>query len=303
MSASSMRTSCRLPSAWPALCLWLCTTGTVWAECRPVAAAIATIRVDNDPFAWSNVGVPVDVVVTNDGDTECIVAAWLETADGRPTATVPLVDGVAMALSETGSPTRDETLPVSSLRIGAGVRGTMHLEMRSLTNGMAPAGEHAADAWLGLRIGEGSVDAARIPLRIVMRTAARAEATVSGSDAAGAPGIATVDFGALVEGDVRHLIVRVRANTESRLTIASQNSGRLMSTVAGTPGGLPEDGIPYEIRIAGDAVEPSRPYQRVVPMPASPSGTMLPLDLRIGPTGSHPAGRYADVLTIEASPL
>lgn len=297
MSASSARASRFL--AW----IWLFAPCPALAECRPVATAVPPLRVQIDSFAWSNVAVPVDVAVTNEGDTECTVAAWLETSDGRPTGMLPLVDGLSVTVREAGSPARDATGPISTIRLGAGNAGTLHLEMQPLTPGMTPAGEHVVDAWIGLRTDAGSADVTRLPLRIVVQSVARAEAIVSGSDAAGAPGIATVDFGALVEGDARHLIVRVRANTDSRLTIASQNSGRLLSTAAASSGGTPEDGIPYEIRIAGDAVEVSHPYQRIVPKPASPSGTMIPLDLRIGPTAGHPAGRYADVLTIEASPL
>jgi hypothetical protein len=108
--------------------------------------------------------------------------------------------------------------------------------------------------------------------------------------------VTTVDFGELVDGHERFVIVQTRTNQVYRLEITSQNGGHLTLDPP-VPG---EDWrVKYSVRIDGVAVN-LEAVASVLEDELSPNGDRShKLTFRITDAGKKRAGRYRDIITVK----
>ncbi|MCC2603632.1 hypothetical protein [Sphingopyxis yananensis] len=176
------------------------------------------------------------------------------------------------------------------------------IDARIIRDAMAAAGVHRETLSLELR-SRGSLAPLHAPSKLTAELVSKPRAQMNIAGTSGSfgqgPSISIVDFGELRSHDERRLFLQVRANTAARLTIESQNKGRLVAEK------IPSDqgGIPYQAFLSDKEVDLLQISQIVLSIPPSLAGTSLPFDLKIGEVGAHPAGTYSDHLSINISPL
>lgn len=100
----------------------------------------------------------------------------------------------------------------------------------------------------------------------------------------------TMDFGTLVRGQTKTLDFSVDANTLYSVGLMSQNGGELRHEFTSA-------GIPYEVRVDGDTVQPTEASETTVLSNSSDAQHNMQIMIT-GNTNSALAGNYSDRLTI-----
>jgi hypothetical protein len=116
-----------------------------------------------------------------------------------------------------------------------------------------------------------------------------------GVNIAGAGLMKTVDFGELVEGDSRRVVIEARANRSFLLEIESLHGGALVMEPP-----YQDWRIEYDANLNGRTLKlpfKAGPYER-----GGISGQSFSLDFRIGETASKRAGLYTDEITVTIRP-
>ena len=267
-----------------------------------VGDAPADVRIAYDAFAAAATPVPLSLSLANDGDDECLADIRLLAVAGAR------VDAIAIG----GTPVRVAIGPPGmrggpspgAWRVSVPPRSStpVALEAAVVVDGVTPPGDTVATG--ALEVGVDAATVARVlPLRVVLASPARAQINVSGVDGGFGQGgtLSGVDLGVLEAGASRRLFLQLRANAATRLSLTSAGRGRLLPVDAENRSA--EAYVPYGLRVDGEDVDLSASWERRLAPPRDLRGVSLPMDLTIGAAGGRPAGRYADVITIEASPL
>lgn len=135
---------------------------------------------------------------------------------------------------------------------------------------------------------------------VMLRSLPRAQLNITGADGSFGSGssVSTVDFGEAESGAERRIFLQVRANTLSRLSLASENGGELIheSNELAPP-------IQYSVILEGVPIDLREPVSQDRDPPRTLEGQSLPMDITLGDIAGAMAGRYEDVITIEFSPL
>jgi hypothetical protein len=116
-----------------------------------------------------------------------------------------------------------------------------------------------------------------------------------GVNIAGAGLTKTVDFGELVEGNSRRVVIEARANRSFTLEIESRHGGVLVMEPP-----YEDWRIEYDVDLNGRALKlpfKAGPYDR-----GGLSGQAFSLDFRIGETDTKRAGLYTDEITVTIRP-
>ena len=116
-----------------------------------------------------------------------------------------------------------------------------------------------------------------------------------GVNIAGAGLMKTVDFGELIEGDSRRVVIEARANRSFLLEIESLHGGALAMEAP-----YQDWRIEYDADLNGRALKlpfKAGPYER-----GGIGGQSFPLDFRIGDVDSKRAGLYTDEITVTIRP-
>ena len=136
---------------------------------------------------------------------------------------------------------------------------------------------------------------------VILRSMPRAQVNLSGTSGSfGEVGSMTVvDFGIAKKDAVRKLFVQLRSNTHSKLTIDSENKGVLKHK--DYPKEAPP--IPYTAKLDGEVVDLTKQFEAEYDLPKTYAGQSIPLELKLGEVKGAMAGKYADIIVFEFSPL
>lgn len=113
---------------------------------------------------------------------------------------------------------------------------------------------------------------------------------------AGAGQKTTLDFGVLTQGATRDVKLSTRSNTDYKLTVESENSGRLRLT---PPVSGKDWTVDYNAKLDSSALDLQRDKWSSSALAVNAGGLVEHnLEVTIGPTDAKRAGTYKDVLTI-----
>jgi hypothetical protein len=116
-----------------------------------------------------------------------------------------------------------------------------------------------------------------------------------GVNIAGAGIAKTVDFGELVEGDSRHIVVEARANRNFILEIVSAKGGAMAMAAP-----YEQWRIPYALTLDGRGLK--LPFRAGPFLNAGISGKAFSFDFQIGDVSAKRAGLYTDEITVTIRP-
>lgn len=266
----------------------------------------APVRLDYDPFAFSRALGRLTFEVENRAAVACIVDIALLGTDRLAVADV-LIGDTGVGVAVTGGTADMQLGPTSkpgiwSVRLDPRKRTRLALDMVVVHDAVVQAGEHLTELTLEVRDnGAPSALSSAVPVKLILVSAPRAQMNIAGAAGdfgTGSP-VTTVDFGMLKSNVSRRVFLQVRANSQARLTIDSQNLGHLKIK----DGPKSDGGIAYEALLQDKPVDLTGHWERILEPPRTIAGTSIPLDLRLNAIGNHIAGSYSDVLTIELSSI
>lgn len=117
----------------------------------------------------------------------------------------------------------------------------------------------------------------------------------SGSGLSGGSSLYRMDLGELVTGLTRQFDILITANNDIRLSIESENQGKLRHER------ILEHGIPYQLTLNRIQQPLDRPTSQAFRAPEGSSQWRLPVEIRILEVGDARAGDYSDILTVTAN--
>jgi hypothetical protein len=264
------------------------------------------VRIDYDPFEPSRSLAPTSFVIESRESGPCFIDIAIIGQDGRSLdETMVAESGVRIRFQPSISDTPltpTGTVGVWRAEVKPATRHRITLDTIVVHDSVASAGDHSDRLTLELReVGALSPLRAPTPLPLKLTSKPRAQMNIAGASGTFGQGgtISRVDFGELSTDMVKHTFLQVRANTQARLSISSENSGFLK-----LDGRLNyADRISYRAFLSGKEVDLSQLAQVILDVPLTISGTSLPFDLQIGEVKANTAGTYTDNLTINISPL
>ena len=162
------------------------------------------------------------------------------------------------------------------------------------------------DAALDLRVAapDGTVLTELLTVSTAIEVAARAQVVLAGTSGAFDPqsSVGFVDFGTLETGETRRLFVAVRANTQTLVTVTSENAGRM--TLRGEERAAAPDapGVSYTVDLDGTVSDLAVPLEVVRAPPLTAAGAAYPFVITIGDVSTLFAGTYRDDIVIDVRP-
>lgn len=280
----------------------LLALGAPASACDLTVEAAEAVRIDYNPFAIGVSSGPLDLVFQNRSDKACDLRLLLADDLGNPQPNVRL-GGVVVEFrprEASGLLRRDTEPGAFRLKVPGLGKARAELDAAIVQNAVVEAGDHEADLYLVIQADDGALVPAPTPLRVILRSAPRAQVNIAGSAGAYGSGssVEVVDFGDAVTGQTRRVFVQVRANAESTLSVKSEHRGVMRHLGMGDAGTV----IAYRLALAGSAIDLSDIWTQRVDPPRTLDGVSLPLDFTLGEVAGQMSGRYEDVLTIDISP-
>ncbi len=294
-----LRPSIAVVAAGLALVLGLASPATA---CDLVVEAPEAVRIEYDPFAIGASSGPLDVQVENRSETDCELRLRLIDDLDEPRPAIELGGAtVEFRPRETSGLLRRDLEPGVFL-LGVPGKQTVRAEIDALVvhNAVVEAGDHLADLRLAVEGPDGATLVPALRLRVILRSAPRAQVNIAGSAGAFGSGssVEVVDFGEAVTGTKKRVFVQVRANAESTLSVRSEHRGVMRHVEMGEAGTV----VGYMLELDGEPVDLSRNWTRLVDPPRTLAGVSLPLDFTLGSVTGQMSGRYEDLLTIDVWP-
>jgi hypothetical protein len=132
-----------------------------------------------------------------------------------------------------------------------------------------------------------------------LRVAARTQINVSGaaSSFGSSAGAGQVHFEQLTPGANRRLFVQLWSNSSAKVSVKSENQGRLVNRALG-----PQAVIPYSLVIDGERADLVRGSKLRRRPPITLDGASYEVRLQIEPFGASFAGTYRDTITLTVEP-
>jgi hypothetical protein len=261
------------------------------------------VRIPFDPFAVSRTAGRLDVELENSGETACELEMVVNDAAGTPIRLVrPAGVEVEFRPREGSAIRRDSTRPgVFTFLIPPKTATRAELDAVALSEGVTEPGDHRADIQLELRRPNGDLYASRLPLAVVLSTPARAQANIAGAAGAFGTGasVDVIDFGPAVTGATKRAFLQVRANTKAKVTINSENKGRLLHEEYGEKAPV----FTYALSLDQTPVDLTAVAVRELTVPRTLEGASLPMDFVLGEFAGQMAGTYKDIVTIDIAPM
>jgi len=263
-----------------------------------------TARLDYDPFAFAKTADRITFELENHDSQRCDVDVVL-LDQARASLDEVSVSNAGVLVRITNGPGEAILAPTATpgtwrTRLEPGSRAKVSLDSTVVQDGVAPAGIYEVLFNLEVRdAGLVSTRTAALPVRLVFAALPRAQMNIVGAVGTFGSGqsVALIDFGVLQAGARRRVYLQVRANTSARLTISSRNLGRLMPDLPGTK----DPGVAYSALFVDEAIDLTRPWEKIIKPPATLAGDSLPLEVIIDSLDAHPAGRFSDTLVVELS--
>lgn len=260
------------------------------------------VRIEYNPFAVGASTGPLDIEFQNRSDSACELRLRLVDDIGDPKPAIDL-GGVVVEFrprEASGLFRRDLEPGVFLLSVAGNETVRAEIDAAVVHNAVVEAGDHLADLRLAIEGPGGEPAVPAVPLRVILRSAPRAQVNIAGSAGAFGSGssVEVVDFGLAATGVTRRVFVQVRANAESTLTVKSQHHGVMRHLEMGEAGTV----VAYGLELDGQPVDLSETWTRLVDPPRTLEGVSLPMDFTLGPVAGQMSGRYEDLLTIDISP-
>lgn len=261
-----------------------------------------TIRLEYDPFIHARPTGRLDLELANDGQTDCVVRLHLTTRLGEPLRTFDLGGVPILFRVRDGSPViaRSAEPNVFDLTVPPG--RTIVASVDAVTEGDAvpEAGSYTGDLALEVRPEDQDLLIPPVPVSLLLQSPPRAQVGIAG--AAGAFGssqsVEVLDLGDARTGLSKRAFLQIRANTDARLSIQSENGGVLKR-----PDDRSEEStISYVLTLDGAEVDLRHLVLLDVDPPRTVNGQSIPFDITLGAVGSQMAGRYQDVLMVDIDP-
>lgn len=268
------------------------------AACEPFFETLTETSgaVDLDPFDPSPFERTMRIVIRNNGSDPCRlgVSATDRTLGQR------LLTGTNVPYdliwNNLAVPNFDTPVPGRELLIAGGDTREFFISLQVRRPIQTPPAPTEAVFTLRLHdLDNGAQVLASTDARLSANIVAMAQINIAGSSASfgSSYGIDTVDFGNLETGKAQTVYVQLRGNSPMRMTIRSDNAGRLRHETLRSA-----DGIAYTLGLLGVTYEPVKPRQFGGLLATGLYGTNVPLTLTVQQVGNLPAGRYSDVLTL-----
>lgn len=258
----------------------------------------ATAPIAYEPFEpLDGVGF-VRVRVRNTGDSSCLAELYLAPAGGRPLlrangrALEWRTDGRSAGGSGEGG--AGEIGPFQA-RVAPGAAHEFEVRVLVPAGQVQPQGSYTGE--VNLRV---IAQGADVPLSAPVTTLAaevpgRAQMALSGSSTRAARGMAppAIDFGELQTGEVGRVFVHVWSNSSVRVTMSSDNRGRMLhvDNASLTP-------VAYTAAFDGQPISLQAPVTVQRTPPATAAGAAYELALTVGDVSGRFAGLYRDRITV-----
>lgn len=271
--------------------------------CDLVVEPPEAVRIEYNPFAVGASSGPLDIVFRNRADTACALRLLLIDDIGQPLPALSL-GGVIVEFRprETSGLFRRDVEPGAFLLdIAPGATVRAELDAAVVLNAVVEAGDHPADLRLSILPSDPATAAPPpVPLRVILRSAPRAQVNIAGAAGAFASGssVEVVDFGDAVAGTTRRVFLQVRANTEATLSVTSEHHGVLRHVELQEGGTV----LAYALELDGDVVDLSDRWTRAIDPPRTLDGVSLPMDFTLGEVAGRMSGPYEDLITIDITP-
>jgi len=290
-----------------ALCAAAACPARATGTCSASIGTIAPVpTVAYDPFDGVARSETFAVQFVNNGSADCWLSlAIASQAPGSLRTFAHGGDKLRYLVESTGGSAYSNSItqPRGSfyLQGGAGKTKTIDVRVKVPAGLIAPAG--AYNDILTLRLfrntGGGAIAMGSDRTAAAAATVeARAQVNIAGASSSSSPfGVDRIDFNTLTNGETRQAIVQVRATSPVKITVGSQNHGKLKHQIlAGDPGVL------YSMKLDGTLLNLSGIAELLRAPPVSLDGASYPMLLQVGDVGGRPAGDYKDLLTISVSP-
>jgi|GEM_PF-4699795 len=135
-------------------------------------------------------------------------------------------------------------------------------------------------------------------LAAVASVPARAQTNFAGVSAGYLNGTTTalVDFEEIQAGDMRRIVLQVRANTDAGIDVSSENNGAMIATDSANR-------IDYALTVDGEACDLSTGCALTRTPERTLNGSAYPMEFTIDTDAMLMAGDYRDVVIVDVNPL
>lgn len=107
---------------------------------------------------------------------------------------------------------------------------------------------------------------------------------------------AVIDFGQLQTGEQQQVFIQVRGNTDAKITVSSENKGRMLNKEN------PKLYVDYKVDIDGEVSDLEVPLNLARPVAKDLQGSAYPMTVTIGDVSSSFSGAYQDIIQVDVSP-
>lgn len=267
----------------------------------------AAIRIEYDPFASATLPGVVRFTLANRGSQDCQARVALRDLFDQPQAVLqvgePALGLAVRAISTQLSPTVEPGVFLVQLAENQSLE--LEIGLSVVEDVMVQAGLHDVDAMLAAWADTPS-SALVSPVRVTVAATPRAQLNLAGAAGDfGADSVGRIDFGPAEPSASRRLYLQVRANAASRVTVTSENRGRLLLQ---TEDAEPADAdatpfIRYTLELDAQPIDLSTPSDVDVDPPRTYRGRSMEMILQLQDVPPGPAGRYEDLITFEVRTL
>lgn len=271
----------------------LATTASAAACSLSAENATPTAQLAYEPFAPHDELTDIRITVRNTGGGACQARVYAQPL-GAPQLTG--VGGLlAWRFGEGGAGPGGEYGPFSATVPGGGEQ-EITLRIEAPAGQVVPPGAYSGDVQLRIEDSDGAAVELSAPQSTIdAQVSGRALMSITGTYAGGGPGMApaSINFGAIENGEVGRVFVNVWSNTNVSVSLQSDNGGLMRHSE--NPA-LPP--IAYTTTFDGDAVSLSSGATLLRSPPLSPAGASYELALTIVDANGRFAGVYQDVIIV-----
>jgi len=275
-------------------------------DCRPELVEVQKQTLINyDPFLPGSTIVPIRFSISNEAGDDCELRLSVSLQGVLPTFDYEFSDtGVKIELragEDQQGISKSKTDGVFDLALDDEESREYVIDAVVAEDAVAAAQDHTLTLDFKLiNADDASAPEVRWQADLVLRSLPRAQINLSGTTGGfGEVGsMSSVDFGIAKKGASRLVYLQLRSNTESILSVVSENRGVLKHKEE-------EDAptISYTAELGDELIDLSKEYTRRFDLPKTYAGESHPLTLTLGDPSAAMSGKYSDIIVFEFSPL
>lgn len=270
--------------------------------CVPRIDRASADQLRYQPFAPREISGAVEIELSNSGDAACRLWLGIEAANGDRLALEGPGGSITYRLRPRQGGFVDGPGPFARhlpIGIPPGRKQTVTLAVEVAPGVVVAPGAYGDRLRLRLFAADGSPRGSEEAAQLGLEVLPQAQANIAGAQASFGAGSShgVIDFGTLETGKQRRAALQIRANTDVRILVRSENGGQMRHV------GFPDlPAIHYSARFDGSAVGLEGPFELFRRPPLTLGGGRYPLELTVGTVGNHFAGRYRDTLIFSIEP-